>query len=148
MGEVNVFETEPLGEKKLNDILQEELEYFDATLQYSKKFLKQVNTLPVAVLAKMVNYRQQWIDKIQELEQLRNSLNETEDSVSKTYLKKISQTAKKLVKIDERIYEHLQQRKIKIVNERSNIISETQYTKKQSVSGDGKSQNILNIIQE
>ncbi len=143
-----MFETEPLGGKKLNDILQEELEYFDATLQYSKKFLKQVNTLPVAVLAKMVNYRQQWIDKIQELEQLRNSLNETEDSVSKTYLKKISQTAKKLVKIDERIYEHLQQRKIKIVNERSNIISETQYTKKQSVSGDGKSQNILNIIQE
>ncbi len=143
-----MFETEPLGNKSLNDILRDELEYFDATLQYSKKFLKQVDTLPVAVLAKMVNYRQQWIDKIQELEQLRNTLNEEENEDSKTYLKEISKTAKKLVKIDERIYEHLQQRKIKIVNERSNIISETQYTKKQGASGEGKSQNILNIIQE
>ena len=149
MGEDKLFETEPDGKKQLNDILQEELEYFTAVLQYSQKFLKQIKSLPIPVLGKMINYRQHWIDKIQKLEQDRAVFAaDEEDDESKTYLKKISQTAKKLVKTDERIFELLQQRKIQIVNERSNVVSESQYTKKQMSAGQGKAAQILNIVQE
>jgi len=149
MREDKLFQTAHREFDREQHILQEELESFDSVLQFSKKFLKQAKSLSVPVLAKMVNYRQQWIDKIQNLEQQRAQLNlNTEDQTSSDYLKRISQTAQKLVKIDEQIYAQLQQRKIKIVNERSNVISEAQYTHKQKAGGQGKSSKRVNIVQE
>jgi len=143
-----LFQTISANESQLQSILHEELDYFTSVLQFSQKFLKQVKSLPVSVLADMVNYRQEWIDKIQNLEERRRALNiQKEDAVSAKIIQKISKTAEKLVKIDERIYENLQQRKLKFVKEHADVVSETTYTKKQTGIS-GKASKILDIVQE
>jgi len=55
--------------------------------------------------------------------------------------------AEKLVKIDERIYENMQQRKLKFVQEHSEVAGEAVYTKKQ-VGNKGQNSRVLDIIQE
>ena len=56
-----MFQTESTEQNKLQNILKEELEYFSTVLQFSEKFVKQVGTLSISVLAKTVNYRQELI---------------------------------------------------------------------------------------
>lgn len=143
-----MFQTVSANESQLQNILKEEFDYFTSVLQFSQKFLKQVKSLPVTVLADMVNYRQEWIDKIQNLEDRRKTLNiQKEDAVSTEIIQKISKAAEKLVKIDKRIYENLQQRKLKFVKEHADVVSETAYTKKQTGIS-GQASKILDIVQE
>lgn len=142
-----MFQTQAANQGELQNILQQELEYFNSVLQFSQKFEKQVKSLPVAVLEDMVRYRQEWIDKIQKLEEQRNRLKGvSEAKTDKELLRKISQCAQKLVKIDERIYEGLQKRKLQYVKEHAQVVSETAYTKKQTNAD--RSAKIVDIVGE
>ncbi len=143
-----MFQTDSNNASKLQDILNEELECFTAVLQFSQKFVRQIKSLPVSVLADMVKYRQEWIDKIQQLEERRRAVDDRqEDVASKEVIKKISKAAEKLVKIDERIYENMQERKLKFVQEHSKVAGEAAYTKKQ-VGKKGQNSRVLDIVQE
>ncbi len=143
-----MFQTVSNNTSQLQEILNKELEYFTAVLQFSQKFVRQINTLPVSVLADMVKYRQEWIDKIQQLEERRKTINKKgEDAASEEIIKKISKTAEKLVKIDERIYENMQQRKLKIAQEHSEVAGEAAYTRKQ-MGKKGQTSRTLDIVQE
>ncbi len=143
-----MFQTDSNNASQLQGILSEELECFTAVLQFSQKFVRQIKSLPVSVLADMVKYRQEWIDKIQQLEERRRAItDEQEDAASKEIIKKISKTAEKLVKIDERIYENMQERKLKFVQEHSDVAGEAAYTKKQ-VGKKGQTSRVLDIVQE
>ena len=144
-----MFQTLPADESQLQNILAQELEYFSSVLQFSQKIQKQIKSLPVAVLSEMVNYRQNWVEKIQQLEVQRKQLEAVQDDPRcKEMMKNISKSAEKLVKIDERIYEGLQQRKLKFVQEHSNVVSETQYVKDQKSKRGQSSSKILDIVQE
>ena len=143
-----MFQTNSNNASPLQNLLNEELQCFTAVLQFSQKFVRQIKTLPVSVLADMVKYRQEWIDKIQQLEERRKTIDEKEvDAVSKEIIKKISKTAEKLVKIDERIYENMQQRKLKFVQEHSEVAGEAAYTRKQA-GKKGQRSRVLDIVQE
>ena len=143
-----MFQTISNNANQLQEILKEELERFSAVLKFSQKFVRQINSLPVSVLADMVKYRQEWIDKIQQLEERRRTISEKqEDGVVQDLIKKISKTAEKLVKIDERIYENMQQRKLKIVQEHSEVAGGAAYTRKQ-IGKKGQSSRMLDIVQE
>ena len=142
-----MFQTQSADQGELQHILKQELDYFNSVLQFSQKFEKQVKSLPVSVLEDMVRYRQEWIDKIQKLEEQRSQLKgETEAKTDKDLIRKISQCAQKLVKIDERIYSSLQKRKLQYVKEHAQVVGETAYTKKQSNAG--QSAKIVDIIGE
>lgn len=142
-----MFQTQTDDQGELQNILQQELDYFNSVLQFSQKFEKQVKSLPVSVLEDMVRYRQEWIDKIQRLEEQRNQLKgANEDETSEDLIRKISQCAQKLVKIDERIYSGLQKRKLQYVKEHAQVVSETAYTKKQTNAD--RSAKIVDIIGE
>lgn len=140
-----MFQAQSTDQGELQHILEQELDYFNSVLQFSQKFEKQVKSLPVAMLEDMVRYRQEWIDKIQKLEEQRNRLKDpAETETDKDLIRKISQCAQKLVKIDERIYGGLQKRKLQYVKEHAQVVSETAYTKKQSSAG--QSAKIVDII--
>ena len=84
-----MFQTDSNNASQLQGILSEELECFTAVLQFSQKFVRQIKSLPVSVLADMVKYRQEWIDKIQQLEERRRAItDEQEDAASKEIIKK------------------------------------------------------------
>ena len=144
-----MFQTVSTDESQLQNILEQELEYFSSVLQFSQKIQRQIKTLPVAVLSEMVSYRQNWVEKIQKLEKERKKLQSTEeDPRCKEVIKNISKSAEKLVKIDERIYAGLQQRKLKFVQEHSDVVSETKYLKDQKTKKGQSSSKILDIVQE
>ena len=133
---------------ELNSILQDELDSFSSVLQISEKIVNQIDSLPISMLTKMVNYRQEWIDKIQQLEAKRKAVkNAEENSEIQKYMKKISSLAEKLVKIDDKIYLNLQNRKLKYVQEHSAISGESNYNKKNKRSSSGSS-SIVDITQE
>ncbi len=136
----------------LNDnlmlILRTQRDYFNSVLSISQKIVKQVEKLPVKVLAEMVNYRKEWIDKIQELENRRKEMPHTEVSdESRALMLEISQVASKLVKIDDKIYKNLEQRKMAVVRETAQIAQKTHQVKK---AGEQVKSNInrINIVQE
>ena len=66
-----MFQTQATDQGELQNILQQELDYFNSVLQFSQKFEKQVKSLPISVLEDMVRHRQEWIEKIQQLEDQR-----------------------------------------------------------------------------
>jgi len=133
---------------ELNSILQDELDSFSSVLQISQKIVNQIDSLPISMLTKMVNYRQEWIDKIQQLEAKRKAVkNAEENSDIKKYMKKISGLAEKLVKIDDKIYLNLQNRKLKYVQEHSAISGESSYNLKNKRSSSSSS-SIVDITQE
>lgn len=143
-----MFQTEQNGGNELQAVIQEELEYFNSVLQFSRKFLRQVKSLPIPVLADMVRYRQEWIDKIQKLEERRKVIDkDLENDATRKLTKEISKLAGQLVKTDEQIYSGLQKRKLNFVKEHADIVSETSYTKKQRYNS-GQSANKLDIVQE
>jgi hypothetical protein len=144
-----LFQTLPSTESQLQNILTQELEYFSSVLQFSQKIQKQIKSLPVSVLAEMVNYRQTWVEKIQNLEEQRKKLESAqEDPRCKEIIKNISKSAEKLVKIDERIYAGLQQRKLKFVREHSDVVSEAKYLKDQKSKRGHSSSKLVDIVQE
>ena len=144
-----MFQTVSADESQLQNILEQELECFSSVLQFSQKIQKQIKSLPVTVLSEMVSYRQNWVEKIQKLEEQRKKLKSTQDDPHcKEVMKNISKSAEKLVKIDERIYAGLQQRKLKFVQEHSDIVSEAKYLKDQKTKKGQSSSKILDIVQE
>jgi len=81
-----LFQTVSNNTGQLQDILNEELECFTAVLQFSQKFVRQIKSLPVSVLADMVKYRQEWIDKIQRLEERRKAIEAKHDDAASKIL--------------------------------------------------------------
>lgn len=133
---------------ELQNILQDELDSFASVLQISQKIVKQVESLPISTLSTMVNFRQEWIEKINLLEEKRKAL-EIEDAqhpLIQEYMEKISELAKQLVEIDDKIYSNLQSRKLKFVQEHSTIAAEMGSNKKQSKNLGGSSK--VDIVQE
>jgi len=115
----------------LNEILKQELEYFQSILQFSEKFVNQIQTLSINVLAEMMNYRQQLLDKIRQLEEKRKlHWPDADDDSAKNYLHRISEVAGNLVEIDNRIYENLQNRKMEYARQMSDNANGQAYLEK------------------
>lgn len=132
----------------ITEILKLEHDYFSTLLKISEKVVRQVESLAVDVLSEMVDYRKEWIDKIQKLETMRKSLDtDSADSETDSYLKKISRIAAKLVKIDEKIYTNLEKRKLEYVEKSAAISGQSFYSGKQ-VAKEKSAFSRLNIIQE
>ena len=129
---------------ELISVLEQEFEYFETLLQYTEKSLAQVDSLSVSVLTEMLKYRQEWIDKIQLLEQKRKNLVDKYPGVDQeVYLKKISSIAGDLVEVDRQIYKNLEYRKMKYIQQISyNAMGKNFMTRNQSKS------QILDITQE
>ncbi len=132
-----MFQTYTNQNTDAGTILKQELDFFNSVLQFSKKFLEQVPSLPINVLSNMVNYRQEWIEQIKQLENQRKKLPKGKHSTQeKGYLKEISALAEQLVEVDKEIYRNLEQRKLKFVQEHSAMTAQGRYNldqaKKQS----------------
>lgn len=129
---------------ELENLLRQELEYFQALLQFTEKSLSQIDSLSVNVLSEMLNYRQEWIDKIQDLEKKRKILIEKYPDIDQeNYLKQISSIAGDLVEIDKQLYKNLEYRKMKYIQQ----ISENAMSKNY-ISRESSRPNILDITQE
>jgi hypothetical protein len=142
-----VFQNAATIPNNLESVLKLELDYFNSVLSISEKVVKQVESLPISVLTEMVDYRKEWIEKIQKLEIRRKELGtDPENSNEKKYIKNISRLASKLVKIDDKIYKNLEQRKLQYVQESASITGQKKYAPKQTNNINNPSK--LNIIQE
>jgi len=127
-------------------LLKLESDYFSSVLSISEKVVKQVQSLPINVLTEMVDYRKEWIGKIQKLEDHRKKLDfDIKSESSEKYIKEISVMASKLVKIDDKIYKNLEKRKLEYVEQSAAIAGQSTYSKNESRS---ISSTKLNIIQE
>ena len=133
---------------RLQNILQDELDSFASVLQISEKIVKQVDKMPVSMLSTMVNYRQEWIEKIKLLEEQRRALDKDTANHPKLeeYMKKISELARQLVEIDDEIYSSLQNRKLRFVHEHSTVAGERNVHDKMNRNLGGSSK--VDIIQE
>jgi len=143
-----LFQSKAAETGELQQILRDELDSFASVLQISQKIASQVRSLPVPTLSSMVNYRQEWIDKIRLLEEKRKKLQgaDTEQPLAREYMKKISDLARELVAIDDKIYSHLQSRKLKYVQEHSDITAGINVNKKHKRNLGSSSK--VDIIQE
>ena len=131
----------------LESILKLELDYFNSVLSISEKVVKQIEALPVTVLTEMVNYRKEWIGKIQKLEDQRKQIDKGKrNAKEQQYMENISDLAGKLVKIDDKIYKNLEKRKLQYVEQSAAIAGQSNYSRKQSRNSSNSSQ--IDIIQE
>lgn len=138
-----MFQTDS-EKNELENLLEQELEYFKTLLQYTERSLSQVDSLSVSVLTEMLNYRQEWIDKIQLLEQKRKTIVSEHPLVDQeNYLKQISLIAGDLVEIDKQIYKNLEYRKMKYIQEISNNAMGKNYIGRKE-----QKSNFLDITQE
>ena len=136
------------SENSLEHVLQTELDYFNSVLTISQKVVRQVEKLPVKVLSEMVDYRKEWIEKIQELEVQRKAFGEGDISTdSRKLMKQISEIAGKLVDIDDKIYKNLEQRKLAYVEQSAAVAGKSDYAKKAEIQVKNTI-NRINIIQE
>ncbi|RLD17179.1 hypothetical protein DRI50_00005 [candidate division KSB1 bacterium] len=128
----------------LSSILNQELDSFTSVLQFSEKIIEQIDTLPISALSQMVEYRQKWIDQIQELEAFRKKIGDKAVGENeRLIIQNISKLARKLVEIDEQIYRQLQSRKLKFVKQHADLIA----ARRQNKTSNGLS-NRMDIIQE
>ncbi len=135
------------AENGLLDVLNEELESFISVLQFSEKFLSEVHSLPVNIITRMVDYRQEWIEKIQMLEEQRKSMAPENTEEAKPFLQEISKIAEQLVHIDDQIFKKLQQRKLEFIREHSEIVEHAHYQRR--LKGNrGDNSRSLDILQE
>ncbi len=135
------------GQTRLQTLLEQEVDYFRSLVQYSKKFVEEIETLSLNLVGEMINFRQEWIDKIQNLEDERKELNSNETNIeTENYLKEISTMAKSLVEIDREIYRNLNSRKMNYVREMSKTATGKRYNAKQSQLS--QNSNILDVRQE
>lgn len=142
-----MFQNAAVIPNNLESVLKLELDYFNSVLSISEKVAKQVESLPISVLTEMVDYRKEWIGKIQKLENRRKELDtDPNNNNEKKYIKSISQLASKLVKIDDKIYKNLEQRKREYIEKSAAISGQKKYSNEQvSLIND---QSKINIIQE
>ncbi len=142
-----MFQNAATVPNNLESVLKLELDYFNSVLSISEKVVKQVESLPISVLTEMVDYRKEWIEKIQKLENRRKELNKDPNtSNEKKYIKNISRLASKLVKIDDKIYKNLEQRKLQYIEKSAAISGQKKYSAKQANNINNRSK--INIIQE
>jgi len=143
-----LFQDNTDANQNVLEILRTEHDYFSTLLKISEKVARQVESLAVDVLSEMVDYRKEWIDKIQKLEIERKNLDTdgTNPAVD-GYMKKISNIAGKLVKIDERIYQNLEKRKLEYMEKSAAISGQSFYSGKQAALVKNAASR-LNIIQE
>jgi ABC-type phosphate transport system auxiliary subunit len=142
-----VFQNTATVPNNLEEVLKLEMDYFNSVLNISEKVVKQVESLPVSVLVEMVNYRKEWIEKIQKLENRRKELDtEMKTDSENKYIKNISKLASKLVKIDDKIYKNLEQRKMQYVEESAAISGQKTYSNRQK--SDTMMESKISIIQE
>jgi hypothetical protein len=137
-----------IEENKLSDILQKELEYFQAVYQFSKRFADQIPQLSIHVLTEMLNYRQDLIEKIQGLETMRRELQtDAPGEEAEKLLREISEVATRLVEIDNKISAGLQTKKMDYVRKLSESAVNQHHHQHQVNRGasDGK---MFDIIQE
>lgn len=133
--------------KGLIEVLNEELESFISVLQFSEKFLSEVHSLPVNIITRMVDYRQEWIEKIQMLEEHRKKMTPENPEDAQPFLQEISKIAEQLVQIDDQIFKKLQQRKLEFVREHSELMEQAQYQRR--LKGNrGDNSRSLDILQE
>jgi len=143
-----LFQDNMAGNQNVLEILRTEHDYFSTLLKISEKVARQVESLAVDVLSEMVDYRKKWIDKIQKLENERKNLDtDGTDPDVDGYMKKISNIAGKLVKIDERIYQNLEKRKLEYMEKSAAISGQSFYSGKQAALVKNAASR-LNIIQE
>ena len=148
MGGLKLFQAKVSQDSELCSILEQELDFFNSVLEFSTKFVNEIDSMQVNVLSNMVNYRQNWVEKIQRLEEKRKTIQVQEnDSEAKKYLKQISEVASKLVSIDKKIYTNLQNRKIEFAKNHSDTAAQTRSFSKQVANPKGNS-NRVDIIQE
>jgi len=148
MGEHNLFQTELSQGSELHQVLKQELQSFNDVLQFSNKFVSEIESLPVDVLSNMINFRQKWVEQIQMLEKKRKTLQvKANDEQVKAYLKNISDLASKIVEIDKTIYKNLQKRKLKFVQNYSTTSSQARSFTRQVETKDSGSQRV-DIVQE
>jgi cell division protein FtsB len=142
-----VFQNTATVPSNLEEVLKLEMDYFNSVLNISEKVVKQVESLPVSVLVEMVDYRKEWIEKIQKLENRRKELDtEIKTDSENKYIKNISKLASKLVKIDDKIYKNLEQRKMQYVEESAAISGQKTYSNRQK--SDIQTESKISIIQE
>ncbi len=142
-----MFQNTATVPNNLEEVLKLEMDYFNSVLNISEKVVKQVESLPVSVLVEMVNYRKEWIEKIQKLENRRKELDtEMKTDSENKYIKNISKLASKLVKIDDKIYKNLEQRKMQYVEESAAISGQKTYSNRQK--SDIQLESKISIIQE
>jgi len=142
-----ILEKKP-EQNELIQILSQELDFFNTVLQFSEKYVDEVVDLPVAALASMMSYRQEWIDKIQRLEERRKQIIQpNQDQDTAAYFKQISDTARKIVEVDEKIHQSLQDRKLKFIQKHADISSQSAASAKLTKEHLNRSKYV-NIIQE
>lgn|GEM_PF-1453559 len=143
-----MFQTELSQGSELHQVLKQELQSFNDVLQFSNKFVSEIESLPVDVLSNMINFRQKWVEQIQMLEKKRKTLQvKANDEQVKAYLKNISDLASKIVEIDKTIYKNLQKRKLKFVQNYSTTSSQARSFTRQVETKDSGSQRV-DIVQE
>lgn len=115
----------------LKFILRQELEYFKTIYQFSEKFANQIQTMSVNVLAEMLNYRQELLDKVKDLETQRKAFSEEQEPDEvRNLFEKISEVAGNLVELDNTIYENLQSKKMEYIRQLSDTASGMNYQDK------------------
>ena len=129
----------------LNEVLETQIAGFRTVLQVSEKSLEQIESLSIDVLRELLRYRQEWIDKIQKLEERRLELtDQAGEGDTGAYVQEISRLASRLVKVGEDINAHLEQRKIKYIK----LISDTAVGKGYRQRTPRPDTKILDITQE
>ena len=148
MGGHKLFQAQVSDNTELYSILEQELDFFNSVLEFSSKFENGIKTMPVNVLSKMINYRQNWVEKIQKLEDRRKQFSIIDtDNEAKRYLEAISKAATRLVEIDKCIYKNLQQRKLKFIKSHSEAVSNTKNISKQNAQSTRLKKRV-DIVQE
>ena len=138
-----MFQTTSIN--SLNQVLESQIECFQTVLQVSEKSLEQIETLSIDVLRELLSYRQEWIDKIQKLEERRQDLSEEEkDADVSSHINEISRLAARLVTVGNAINEHLEQRKLKYIK----LISDTAVGKGYNQRNQRPQTKIFDITQE
>ncbi len=143
-----MFQKDSQTPQSLEHVLQTELDYFNSVLTISQKVAGQVEKLPVKVLSEMVDYRKEWIEKIQLLETQRKKFTPSDVSDdSRELMKQISQIAGQLVEIDDKIYKNLERRKLAYVEQSAAVAGKSDYARKAEIQVKNTI-NRINIIQE
>ena len=108
--------------------------------------LMQMETLSIKVLTEMLHYRQEWIGKIQELEQQRQGLDDGPvPEQARAALEELSALAGELVEVDKAIFRSLEARKLKYIRLLSDTAAGKGYSARQARA---RSSTILDITQE
>lgn len=143
-----MFQTDLSQGSELHQVLEQELQSFNDVLQFSQKFVSEIESLPVDVLSNMINFRQKWVEQIHMFEEKRKTLQAmADDEQVKAYLKNISDMASKIVEIDKKIYKNLQKRKLKFIQNYSTTSSQARSFSRQVETKDSGSQRV-DIVQE